>query len=262
MNTIATDSVGRVLYADVTPTPALTEERLARCAAGKANAALCALASVSLVAADIGVRIRFGLTDTGNTVWDGKISVAPGAVERIDGWRFQDSDQVLANGSWKASTRPLTVRRANNPKKQAKKKAAANGMIADNGVFAFLTGVTEQSVVSVETAKGNFSFKLAEIPYGKIRDELGGNVDIERVASSRPLTSTRLDDDYPSLAVAPDAMHLVERAEQLDAIFETVAIDQPTEKTRRRKVTAKSPSLMLDSCQRLVKSVAAATTWR
>ena len=40
VNTIATDSAGRVLYADVTPTPALTEERLARCAAGKANAAL------------------------------------------------------------------------------------------------------------------------------------------------------------------------------------------------------------------------------
>ncbi|MEY2881725.1 MAG: hypothetical protein RLZZ15_4105, partial [Verrucomicrobiota bacterium] len=94
----------------------------------------------------------------------------------------------------------------NNPQKKAKgkKAGAAGGLIADNGVFAVLTGVTEQSVVSIETAKGKFSFKLADIPYGKVREELGGAVDIERVAASRALTTTRDDDDFPALAVAAD----------------------------------------------------------
>jgi hypothetical protein len=164
------------------------------------------LASVGY-AADIGVRIRFGLTDTGNTVWDGSVSVAPGKVERIDGWRFQDADKVEGSSSWKANTRPLTVRRSNNPKKKAgaKQKGGANGLIADNGVFLVLTDVTEQSVVKVETKQGDFTFKLADIPYGAVLERLSGNVDIERVAATRALTTKRADDDdYPAIAAAKD----------------------------------------------------------
>lgn len=163
---------------------------------------LCAAAHP--FAAEVGVRIRFGLTDSGNTAWDGAVTVAPGTVERIDGWRFQDSDQVIDHAHWKASTRPLSVRRTNNPKKNAKKKGAAAGMMADNGVFLVLTGVDESSVVKVETKQGNFQFRLAEIPYGKVVEQLKGAVDIERVAASRPLTSKRDDDDFPALAIAPD----------------------------------------------------------
>lgn len=153
--------------------------------------------------ADIGVRIRFGLTDTSNTVWDGKVAVSPGTIERIDGWRFEDADRVLDNASWKASTRPLTVRRSNNAKKAAKKKGGP-GPLSDNGVFLFLTGVTDASVVKVETKQGNFEFRLADIPYGKVLEKLEGAVDLERVASSRPLTTQRDDDDFPALAVASD----------------------------------------------------------
>ena len=162
------------------------------------------LSAVSCLGADVGVRIRFGLTDTGNTVWDGKVSVSPGSIERIDGWRFQESDRVLDNTGWTASTRPLTVRRTNNPKKNAKKKAAASSLMADNGVFLVLTGVTESSLVKVETVQGNFQFRLADLPYGKVVEQLKGAVDLERVAASRPLTAKRDDDDFPALAVAAD----------------------------------------------------------
>lgn len=162
----------------------------------------CLVLASTGFAADVGVRIRFGLTDTGNKTWDGSVSVAPGVIERIDGWRFQDSDAVLGNASWKASTRPLTVRRGNNAKKKAKK--ALEGNMADNGVFLVLTGVSETSVVKVTTAQGNFEFRLAEIPYGKVIERLGGNIDIERVAATRALTSRRDDDDFPAIAVAAD----------------------------------------------------------
>jgi hypothetical protein len=43
-------------------------------------------------AAETGVRIRFGLTDQGNTQWYGSVTVAPGRVDSISGWRFQLSD--------------------------------------------------------------------------------------------------------------------------------------------------------------------------
>jgi hypothetical protein len=165
---------------------------------------LLTLISAPLFAADVGVRIRFGLNDAGNHEWNGKVSVTPGTVERIDGWRFQESDRVIDNASWEASTRPLTERKSNAKKKAAKKKTAANSTMADNGVYLVLTGVTTASVVKVETRQGNFEFRLAEIPYGKVIERLDGRVDIEQVAASRPLTSKRDDDDYPAIAVGKD----------------------------------------------------------
>ena len=173
---------------------------------------LTVFSAITLACAnETGVRIRFGLTDQGNTKWDGTVTVAPGSVASIDGWRFQQLDKVEGTTGWKADTRPLTVRRTNAQKQKAgggKKKgkaaAAAEGPIADNGVVLHLVDVTEDSVVSVTTEQGKFSFKLSEIPYGKVLEQLGGGVDIERTAASRALTKTRSDDDFPAVAVAPD----------------------------------------------------------
>ena len=152
---------------------------------------------------DVGVRLRFGLTDKAPTKWDGTISVAPGKIERLDGWRFEGPDAIEGTTGWKASTRPLSVRRSNNAAKTARGRGG-NGNMADNGVILLLAGVDESSVVKVKTLQGDFDFKLADSSYGKFIEKLNGAVDIERVAASRPLTTGRTDDDYPALAVAAD----------------------------------------------------------
>ena len=159
--------------------------------------------SVPTLASDVGIRIRFGLTDKEPTKWDGTISIAPGKIERIDGWRFQDGDEVHETTGWKASTRSLTVRRSNNAKKVGKGKGG-NANMSDNGVILLLTDVSESSVVKVKTEQGNFDFKLSDIAYGKFIEKLDGAVDIERVAASRPISDGRNDDDFPALCVGPD----------------------------------------------------------
>src|SRR4051812_16422060 len=159
--------------------------------------------SVAASALDVGVRIRFGLTDKEPKKWDGTISVAPGKVERIDGWRFEDGDQLQGATGWKASTRPLSVRRSNNEKKAGKGRGG-NANMADNGVILLLTGVNEASVIKFKSAQGDFDFKLSDISYGRFIEKLDGAADVERVAASRPLTSERTDDDYPALALAMD----------------------------------------------------------
>jgi hypothetical protein len=172
---------------------------------------------ITLNAAEVGVRIRFGLTDDGNKKWDGAVAVAPGQVASISGWRFQQTDAVQGTTGWKAETRPLTIRRT-NAQKQAQKKsgqqqgkkkgkaaAPADGTpMADNGVILHLVEVTEGSVVTVKTAQGNFDFKLSEVPYGKVLEKLDGAVDIERTAATQSLTSQRTDDDFPAVVVADD----------------------------------------------------------
>jgi len=154
-------------------------------------------------ALDVGVRIRFGLTDKAPQKWDGAISVSPGKIERIDGWRFEDGDEVQDTTGWKALTRSLTVRRSNNAKKVGKGKGG-NASMADNGVILLLTDVTENSVIKVKTEQGNFDFKVSDVAYGKFIEKLDGAVDIERVAASRPVSNGRTDDDFPALCVGPD----------------------------------------------------------
>jgi hypothetical protein len=165
--------------------------------------ALVLFSAWPIFASEVGVRIRFGLTDKQPKKWDATISVLPGKIERIDGWRFQDTDEIQGQTGWKASTRPLTVRRSNNPKKAGKGKGG-NANMADNGVILLLTGVNEGSRVKVKSEQGDFDFQLSDVGYGKFIEKLDGAVDIERVAASRPLTTARIEDDYPALAVAPD----------------------------------------------------------
>jgi hypothetical protein len=175
------------------------------------------LFTATAFSSEAGFRVRFGLTDDGNTRWDGTVSVSPGKVASISGWRFQEDDAVEGITGWKASTRPLTIRRTNNPqkgqqqnqqqatkKKKGKAAAAASGVMADNGVILHLVDVTEASVVTVKTAKGDFDFKLSDVAYGKVIEKLDGAVDIERTAATRSLSGQRTDDDFPAIAVAED----------------------------------------------------------
>ena len=45
-------------------------------------------------AADIGLLIQFGLGDTESTIWDGSITVSPGEVRRVSGYRFEQKDAI------------------------------------------------------------------------------------------------------------------------------------------------------------------------
>ena len=123
--------------------------------------AICLIAHAN----EVGVRIRFGLTDDSNTNWSGKAAVSPGRVASVAGWRFQESDAVEGPDSWKAATRPLTVRRSNAQKQKGagkKKAGGGQGPMADNGVILRLVDVTEDSEVTLTTPKGVVRFKLAD----------------------------------------------------------------------------------------------------
>src|SRR6476659_4369339 len=73
-------------------------------------------------AAEVGVRIRFGLTDKEPEVWNGTVSVKPGKVAAISGWRFEQGDHANGTEGWTASTRQISGALRTNAQKA---KAAA-----------------------------------------------------------------------------------------------------------------------------------------
>jgi hypothetical protein len=195
---------------------------------------LLVLAAASAACAgEAGVRIRFGLTDREPENWSGTVSVKPGRVVELSGWRFELTDRANGTEGWTASTRSAVDQRTNAQKAKAKAaaqkakqqgvpgtkgkkgggaaakaKAKANAVgapLADNGVLLTLADVTDDSVVAVKTEQGEFNFKLSEIPYGKYIERLNGAVEIERTGATRPLgTDHKTDQDYPSAAIAKD----------------------------------------------------------
>ncbi|HEX5103875.1 MAG TPA: hypothetical protein VFV87_08705, partial [Pirellulaceae bacterium] len=150
-----------------------------------AAAAALVLLSNTAWAGEVGVRIRFGLTDTEPTDWSGTATANPGKVVLISGWRFEQDDEAKGTEGWSASTRGAAATGRTNAQKgkakakagagaaakakaKAKAKAGAAATMADNGVLLTLADVTEASVVNVKTEEGDFQFKISEIPYGKV----------------------------------------------------------------------------------------------
>jgi len=173
-------------------------------------ALLALLSSTPLFADDIGVKLRFGLNDKEATDWSGTVTVSPGGVALIGGWRFAQQDKADGIAGWSCRTRPTTLpnnRRSNNPQKEQPRKAdvATSLPMADNGVLISFTGVSEDSRVTVKSVKGEFTFALSELPGGRILPELGGAVEVERTAAGTPFTTdAKTDEDYPSGAIGPD----------------------------------------------------------
>src|SRR4051794_33100128 len=83
-------------------------------------------------AAEVGVRIRFGLTDKQPTDWDAAVSVSPGKVAAISGWRFEQTDHANGTEGWSAATRAINPALRTNAQK-AKAQQAKTGDQANQG---------------------------------------------------------------------------------------------------------------------------------
>src|SRR5215813_5391048 len=149
--------------------------------------------SVAAAEDESAYRILFGMTDRESAKWDGSLTVSAGAIARIDPWRFDEDDKIEegsgATARWKASTRQGRVFGA-----QPQRPVVANGVTV---TFSNLTSASE---VSVETAQGKFSFRPADLPYGKAVKLLEGRVMVDRVTAGERIAGSRDEQDYPAAA--------------------------------------------------------------
>jgi hypothetical protein len=160
-------------------------------------------------AADTELLIQLGLNDKESTVWDGSITVTPGEVQEVSGYRFEQKDTLKGKNAWQASTRTPqgagpNKARGNNPKKIGA-MAKQLGPIFENGVWVKLKDISPESSVEVDTAQGKASFKLADVTPGEPLDLLDGRVAVQQTAFNlRRISPERTDDDFPALAMGPN----------------------------------------------------------
>jgi len=149
--------------------------------------------SVASAEEESAFRILFGMTDREGTKWDGALAISPGAIARIEPWRFDEDDKIeessAASARWKISTRQGRAFGA-----QPQRPVVANGVIV---TFRNLTSASD---VSVETAQGKFSFRPSDLPYGKATKLLDGRVMVDRVTAGGRVAESRDEQDYPAAA--------------------------------------------------------------
>ena len=141
-------------------------------------------------------RILMGATDQQSTPWDGSVTVSPGAIASIHGWRFAAGDSTDSKSSWKASTRQA-VGRQGNPQ----------GMI-EAGVIVTLSGSDPNSRLDVKTAQGSFSFKASEISWGAPTSYLNGKATVDRAPATVQLTTSTDEQDFPAIAQSGDTVYV------------------------------------------------------
>src|SRR5262245_8507206 len=139
----------------------------------------------------VSVRVILGVGDASPTPWDGKARLDRGEVLEVDGYRFRKGDDVTGRDGWTAKSR-LIRKAAAKVKAQAAVPKTAGGpttygpTTTANGVLVTLKA-PEDATLTVETARGDFSVKLADLASGAPKAFLGGKAVAQRVPVSVPL---------------------------------------------------------------------------
>jgi hypothetical protein len=141
-------------------------------------------------------RILLGVGETESVAWDGSVSVSPGRIASINGFRFSGKDSTDGVSSWKASTHAATLR-----------KGRQGGVLATGVVVATATD-DPNATLEVKTARGTFSFRASDIGWAKATLFLNGRATVERVPNMHQLTYTAQEQDHPAIAQNGDTVYV------------------------------------------------------
>ena len=141
--------------------------------------------------AGTGVRVVFGLGDSGDIKWDGSVTARGASITSLEGWRFDAQDGIIPPNSWRASIHRI---RLFGGGQQAQPPFVANGVVI------WLSNESDSSQLDIRTAQGDFPVRLADIPLGTMRHELNGRVMIDRLPALSRITDSPDEQDYPAAA--------------------------------------------------------------
>lgn len=146
----------------------------------------------------ITVRIMFGVGKHHPKTWDGEMRVQRGTVRKLTGVFFEQKDAITGPNGWKCTSRATNYMNSLSPRGYDPVHTRPYELMP-NGVVAVLNAAAD-SRVDVTTASGDFSFALPALAYGRRVRFLDGDVTVERIPNTIPLTTQDGERDYIAMA--------------------------------------------------------------
>ena len=131
--------------------------------------------------------------------WDGEVSIDGGQISSLSPWKMFDGDRILGPASW----RYRSGRERRHIKSGMQKLPEPPGEPAPGGVFVHGEG-SGATRLSFRTLGGDFELRLDQLAWGEPLRALAGAVEIQRLPGATKLSERRRENDFPSVAVAPD----------------------------------------------------------
>jgi hypothetical protein len=149
----------------------------------------------------VAFRLLMGGTDSEPSAWDGNVTVTGGAVASIEGWKFRGEDKTDGKTNWEfwSGRSLIPVGRA---------YAGQAPPIMENGIIITLASADPGARLSIQTKRGNFAFRVEDVPFGATQRFLEGGVVVDRVPHTAKLTDSPEDQDFPALAQSGDEVYL------------------------------------------------------
>jgi hypothetical protein len=136
-----------------------------------------AIALVASARADVSVRLMMGVGDANNTKWDGSATVTGAQIKLVDPWRFEGEDAITGT-FWRLTTHEVRLFGGRGLFGNTQElPAMANGVILTLSESA-------DAEIAVNTAQGNFTFRLRDIPYGIPIKRLNNRVIVDRIPAA------------------------------------------------------------------------------
>ncbi len=151
-------------------------------------------------AAEHSFRIRFGLTDSLPTTWDGSVSVSGGSVANLRSWRPREAD-VIGADSWKLATVP--GRKFGYRNWEPEPSDPVPDYLNIPGLVLTVKSDSDARI-DLKTAAGNFSFRLSEMPVGTSNPFLHGAVVVEQASNYHLVSDSQYHNGFADIVAGED----------------------------------------------------------
>ncbi len=149
------------------------------------------------------VKLEFGLRTTESTRWTGSASVSPGQIHGAWGWHFNRPDRIIGSNRWDLEVRPASLPDAGYRLRDPLPQGIT---ILPNGVYLSVEAVPS-AVLSVETNRGDFQFRLSDLDAKGRLEFRDGDVAAVAAPPVRALTRGEASQhDFPAAVQTEDGL--------------------------------------------------------
>lgn len=142
---------------------------------------------------DASVLIRFGADGATVGAFHGRVRADGAEVVDVAGWQFDAGDVVNEDFAWRAATKRESYWYA--PWERSLEGTKRHEKLTERGVVVTVRGAADAKL-NVDTAAGEFSFRLSDVPWGVERRYLGGKVSVARAPQVAPAVDGPDAEDY------------------------------------------------------------------